>query len=164
MHESSYGSHWLPHTLYLFMMWYYSLQEIKIISFQQHTLNYTKCQDCCKWTSYWYIHSTDDRYWLCVFDGDSLISTLGVNIFPFIGADGDLLRYFAVSVFKSLTLKTIHGRHIFRTWRESERIIADGRVDVQKIITHRFPMSQFEEAYSVLFAGIAIKVVLDPWK
>ena len=72
--------------------------------------------------------------------------------------------YFVVSVFKSLTLKTIHGRRIFHTWRESERLIAQGHVDVHKVITHRFPMSQFEEAFSVLFAGTAIKIVLDPWK
>ena len=26
-------------------------------------------------------------------------------------------------VFKSLTLKTVHGRKIFHTWRESERIM-----------------------------------------
>ena len=30
-------------------------------------------------------------------------------------------------VFKSLTLKTIHGRKIFHTWEETEEIVASNR-------------------------------------
>ncbi|RUS76558.1 hypothetical protein EGW08_015690 [Elysia chlorotica] len=65
-------------------------------------------------------------------------------------------------VFKALTLKTVHGRLIFHTWRETEVLVAEGKIDVKAIISHRFPMSQFEEAFKVLMSGQACKIVLDP--
>ena len=67
-------------------------------------------------------------------------------------------------MFKSLTLKTIHGRRIFHTWDESERLVAEGKVKVTSIVTHRVPMSDFEEAFTALFNGDAIKIVIDPSK
>lgn len=65
-------------------------------------------------------------------------------------------------VFKCLTIKTVHGRRIFHTWKESEKLIAEKLVDVGKIVSHRFPMSQFEEAYKVLLNGSACKIIMDP--
>ena len=35
-------------------------------------------------------------------------------------------------VFKSLTLKTIHGRKIFHTWEETEAIVAANRYIIDK--------------------------------
>ena len=71
---------------------------------------------------------------------------------------------FIVSVFKCLTLKTVHGRKIFHTWEEIERLVAEKKVDVTQVVTHRFPMSQFEEAFKVLFDGSACKIIMDPSK
>ncbi|XP_067671841.1 L-threonine 3-dehydrogenase-like [Haliotis asinina] len=65
-------------------------------------------------------------------------------------------------VFKSLTLKTVHGRLIYHTWCEIENLVADGKIDVNKIISHKFPMSKFEEAFTALFSGKACKIVIDP--
>ncbi|XP_042859715.1 L-threonine 3-dehydrogenase-like [Penaeus japonicus] len=65
-------------------------------------------------------------------------------------------------IFKSLTLKTVHGRRIFRTWRECERLLADGLVDAAPLISHRLPMSQFEQAFQELLSGSACKILLDP--
>ena len=67
-----------------------------------------------------------------------------------------------VSVFKALTLKTVHGRLIFHTWKETERLVADKKIDAKAVITHRFPMSQFEKAFETLFSGKASKIVMDP--
>uniref|UniRef100_A0A0B7BHM8 Enoyl reductase (ER) domain-containing protein n=1 Tax=Arion vulgaris TaxID=1028688 RepID=A0A0B7BHM8_9EUPU len=67
-------------------------------------------------------------------------------------------------VFKALTLKTVHGRLIFHTWEEIEKIVASGKIDVKAVISHRFPMSQFEEAFQTLFSGQACKIVMDPSK
>jgi len=69
-----------------------------------------------------------------------------------------------ISVFKCLTLNTVHGRRIYHTWESIEPMIADGSVDVGKVISHRFPMSKFEEAFKVLFSGAACKIVMDPTK
>ncbi|KAL3875586.1 hypothetical protein ACJMK2_033523 [Sinanodonta woodiana] len=67
-------------------------------------------------------------------------------------------------VFKVLTLRTVHGRRIFHTWKEIERLVADKKVDVNMVVSHRFPMSKFEEAFKVLFSGSACKIVMDPSK
>ncbi|KAJ8319291.1 hypothetical protein KUTeg_004382, partial [Tegillarca granosa] len=54
---------------------------------------------------------------------------------------------FSMLLFKALTLKTVHGRRIYHTWEETENLVADGKVDVNRMISHRFPMSKFEEAF-----------------
>lgn len=59
-------------------------------------------------------------------------------------------------------MKTVHGRRIFHTWKQTEALVADGKVDVNKVITHRFPMTEFENAFRVLMAGQACKIVLYP--
>lgn len=70
--------------------------------------------------------------------------------------------YTFFSVFKALTLRTVHGRRIFHTWEETEALVADGKVDVNALISHRFPMSKFEDAFQVLFGGKGCKIVLYP--
>ncbi|CAL4161977.1 unnamed protein product, partial [Meganyctiphanes norvegica] len=65
-------------------------------------------------------------------------------------------------VFKSLTLKTVHGRRIFHTWKECERLLADGLVDAEPVISHDLPMSQYQSAFSDLLSGNACKIILDP--
>lgn len=66
------------------------------------------------------------------------------------------------TVFKALTLKTIHGRQIYHTWVETEKLVADGKIDVKKVITSRFPMSRYEDAFKALFEGKDCKIVLYP--
>ena len=34
-------------------------------------------------------------------------------------------------VFKSLTLKTFHGRRVFRDWEESERMLFENRYNIK---------------------------------
>lgn len=65
-------------------------------------------------------------------------------------------------VFKSLQLRTIHGRRIFHTWKEAERLILEGLVDPRLIVSHRFPMSKFEEAFAMLMSGKSCKILIDP--
>ncbi|KAL8585037.1 hypothetical protein ACOMHN_043673 [Nucella lapillus] len=65
-------------------------------------------------------------------------------------------------VFKALTLRTVHGRLIFHTWEQIEALVADKKVDVKKVVSHRVPMSRFEDAFQALFSGNACKILLDP--
>ncbi|XP_042231037.1 L-threonine 3-dehydrogenase-like [Homarus americanus] len=65
-------------------------------------------------------------------------------------------------VFKSLTLKTVHGRRIFHTWEECERLLADGLVNVGPVVSHRLPMTQYLHAFNLLMTGAACKIILDP--
>lgn len=67
-------------------------------------------------------------------------------------------------VFKALTLVTVHGRLIFHTWEQIEKLVAEGKVDIKKVVSHRVPMSRFEDAFKALFSGEACKILLDPSK
>ena len=59
-------------------------------------------------------------------------------------------------------MKTIHGRRIYHTWSEIEKLVATKKIDVSKIISHRLPMAKHEEAFQALFGGEACKIVLYP--
>jgi len=59
-----------------------------------------------------------------------------------------------------LTLKGIYGREMFETWYKMA-ILAQGRIDLNKIITHRFPVDQFQQGFDVMELGQCGKVMLD---
>jgi threonine 3-dehydrogenase len=63
-------------------------------------------------------------------------------------------------VFKMLTVKGVYGRQIFETWYEMSVFIQTG-LDISPVITHRFPYTQFEQAFAVAHSGKCGKVVLD---
>ncbi len=64
-------------------------------------------------------------------------------------------------IFKSVTVRGINGRLMFQTWYQCERFLLDHKLDLQPLITHRFPAALYEEAFAVLRAGEAVKVILD---
>ena len=49
-------------------------------------------------------------------------------------------------MFKALTIKGVYGREIFETWYKMIAMLENG-LDVRKVITHRFGVGQFEEAF-----------------
>jgi len=65
-------------------------------------------------------------------------------------------------VFKSLTLHTVHGRRIFETWTQCEKLIADGKVDPKLIVSHDIKMTDWQNAFDTLMSGKACKIVIDP--
>ncbi|XP_020612280.1 uncharacterized protein LOC110050704 [Orbicella faveolata] len=65
-------------------------------------------------------------------------------------------------LFRSLTIKTIHGRKIYSTWEKSEELLFNNKVDVTPVITHEIPMSQFEQAFKLLKSGKGCKIMVDP--
>jgi len=67
-------------------------------------------------------------------------------------------------IFKSITLKTIHGRKIFHTWQQAEKLLTKGKVDITPIITHEFSLDDWQKAFKVLLSGTAIKILVDPTK
>ena len=62
-------------------------------------------------------------------------------------------------VFKGITLKGIYGREIFETWYKMITLIESG-LNIQGIITHHYPLEQFEDAFSKAMSGEAGKVIL----
>ncbi|MFK7867975.1 MAG: L-threonine 3-dehydrogenase [Roseobacter sp.] len=65
-------------------------------------------------------------------------------------------------VFKAITIKGVYGREIFETWYKMIAMLQNG-LDVSRVITHRFPASQFEEGFAEMRSGHSGKVVLD-WR
>ncbi|SHF34533.1 L-threonine 3-dehydrogenase [Modicisalibacter ilicicola DSM 19980] len=63
-------------------------------------------------------------------------------------------------IFKGLTIKGIYGREMFETWYKMASLIQSG-LDLSPIITHRFPIDEFEKGFEVMGSGRSGKVVLD---
>lgn len=62
---------------------------------------------------------------------------------------------------KELTLKSVFGRKIWDTWKETTALLVDKKVDLQKTITHRFALKDFEEAMTVMKSGECGKILLE---
>jgi len=65
-------------------------------------------------------------------------------------------------IFKEARLQGITGREMFRTWQQTTTLLSTGRVDVAPVITHRFPLEGFAEAFATTAGGQAGKVILLP--
>jgi threonine 3-dehydrogenase len=63
-------------------------------------------------------------------------------------------------VFKAITIKGVYGREMFETWYKMIAMLQNG-LDVSKVITHRFPISDFEQGFAAMKSGKSGKVVLD---
>jgi len=65
-------------------------------------------------------------------------------------------------IFKEARLVGVTGRELFRTWQQTTTLLATGMVDVAPVITHRFPLERFAEAFEVMTSGRSGKVILLP--
>ena len=63
-------------------------------------------------------------------------------------------------IFKGLKIKGIYGREMYETWHKMVQILRGG-LDVKKILTHTFPVSNYQEAFDILDIGQCGKVVLE---
>lgn len=61
---------------------------------------------------------------------------------------------------KGLTLKGIYGREMYETWYKMVNMIKSG-LNIKPIITHQFPIDQFEEGFKVMCSGNSGKVILN---
>ena len=64
-------------------------------------------------------------------------------------------------VFKGAKVLGINGRKMFETWYQMEELLLSGRLELDDIITHEFPLEKFEEAFRTMISGDGIKVVMD---
>jgi threonine 3-dehydrogenase len=63
-------------------------------------------------------------------------------------------------IFKGLVLKGIYGREMFETWYKMVAMLQSG-LDLSSVITHRFPIDEFQQGFDVMRSGQSGKVVLD---
>ncbi|TPV97069.1 MAG: L-threonine 3-dehydrogenase [Myxococcales bacterium FL481] len=63
-------------------------------------------------------------------------------------------------IFKGLTIKGIYGREMFETWYKMVALLQGG-LDLRPIITHHFPVDEFQRGFDIMNSGQSGKVVLD---
>lgn len=63
-------------------------------------------------------------------------------------------------IFKGLIIKGVYGREMFETWYKMTSLIQSG-LDLSPMITHHFPVDQFEEGFQTMLSGQSGKVILD---
>ncbi len=63
-------------------------------------------------------------------------------------------------IFKGLVIKGIYGREMFETWYKMASMLQSG-LDVAPVITHRFPIGDYQRAFATMNSGRSGKVILD---
>jgi threonine 3-dehydrogenase len=63
-------------------------------------------------------------------------------------------------IFKGLFIKGVYGREMFETWYKMTALLRSG-LDISPIITHRFAVEDFHEAFEVVRSGQCGKVILE---
>lgn len=65
-------------------------------------------------------------------------------------------------IFKGATVYGITGRRLWETWYQMRGLLRSGAVDLMPLITHRFPMEEFETAFETMASGQSGKIALFP--
>lgn len=65
-------------------------------------------------------------------------------------------------IFKGITLVGVTGRQMFDTWFTAKRLLESGRVDLDPVITHTFPLEEFEKGMKLMEDGNCGKIILKP--
>ncbi|WP_236607735.1 L-threonine 3-dehydrogenase [Sandaracinus amylolyticus] len=63
-------------------------------------------------------------------------------------------------IFKGLVMKGIYGREMFETWYKMIAMLQSG-LDVTPVLTHRYRVDEYQEAFEVMRSGRSGKIVLD---
>lgn len=63
---------------------------------------------------------------------------------------------------KELIVKGVFGRRIWETWEQVSKLLKSGKVDLTKMITHKFALKDFEKAMEVMKSGECGKILLVP--
>ncbi len=63
-------------------------------------------------------------------------------------------------ILKGLTIKGIYGRQMFETWYKMAALLQSG-LNIRPVITHRFPYTQYQQAFDIMGRGQSGKVVMN---
>jgi threonine 3-dehydrogenase len=64
-------------------------------------------------------------------------------------------------IFKGATVLGISGRRMYETWYQMEGFLSGAGLAIESLVTNRFPVDRFEDAFAVLGTGEAVKVILE---
>ena len=63
-------------------------------------------------------------------------------------------------ILKGLLIKGIYGREMFETWYKMTSML-QSRLDIAEVITHRFAVDDYEQAFEVMRSGQSAKVIMN---
>ncbi len=63
-------------------------------------------------------------------------------------------------IFKGLVIKGIYGREMFETWYKMISMLQSG-LNISSVITHHFPIAEYQNAFQIMASGQSGKVILD---
>jgi threonine 3-dehydrogenase len=63
-------------------------------------------------------------------------------------------------IMKAITIRGVYGREMFRTWNKMFGLLRNG-LDLNPLITHRLPASDYQAGFEAMSSGRSGKVVLD---
>ena len=63
-------------------------------------------------------------------------------------------------IFKGLVVKGIYGREMFETWYKMIAMLQSG-LDLTPVMTHHFPIADYQQAFELMASGQSGKVILD---
>lgn len=63
-------------------------------------------------------------------------------------------------IMKGLQVKGIYGREMFETWYKMIGMLQSG-LNISPVITHRFPVNDFQKAFDVMLSGQSGKVIMS---
>ncbi len=66
----------------------------------------------------------------------------------------------SVVIFNMLNLKGIYGRELYDTWYKMN-VLIDSGIDLSPVITHRYPLEQYDEAFAAAASRESGKVLLN---
>jgi threonine 3-dehydrogenase len=65
-------------------------------------------------------------------------------------------------IFKGLRVYGVIGRRLWETWYQARGLLRAEAVDLSPVITHHFPLEDFEKAFELMATGQCGKVILRP--
>lgn len=65
-------------------------------------------------------------------------------------------------IYKELKVSGVTGREMYATWYQVTALIESGKVDPRKVITHRYPLESFDEAFRAARDRVGGKVLFLP--
>lgn len=63
-------------------------------------------------------------------------------------------------IWNGLKLKGIYGREMYETWYKMTAMV-EGGFPLEKIVTHRLPITEWKEGFETMLSGMSGKIILD---
>lgn len=64
-------------------------------------------------------------------------------------------------IFPGINLQGINGRRMYETWYQMDQFLVSGSVDLTPLITHRFKIEDYEDAFETGLSGNSGKIILE---